>query len=92
MNSNVKLQRNDGSGDANAKRYRSLVGAIIYLSNTRPDIMYAVILVSRFMNKPSRHHFGAAKRILRYIAGTTDYGIWYNVTAVLNLQGFADSD
>ena len=77
-NADEKLQSNDGSGDVDAKRYRSLIGALIYLSYTRPDILSAVSLVSRFMAKPSNHHFGAAKRILRYIVGTANYGIWYD--------------
>ena len=79
-NSNEKLQSNDGLGDANAKRYRSLIGDLIYLSYIQPDIMYAVSLVLRFMAKPSKHQFRAAKRIMRYIARTTDYGIWYGAT------------
>ena len=91
-NSNEKLQSNDGLGDANAKRYRSLIGDLIYLSYIQPDIMYAVSLVLRFMAKPSKHHFRAAKRIMRYIARTTDYGIWYGATNELKLQGFANSD
>ncbi|GJS29783.1 retrovirus-related pol polyprotein from transposon TNT 1-94 [Tanacetum coccineum] len=49
---------------------------VIYLTHTRPDLAYAVGLVSRFMHCPSKQHYGATKRILRYIAGTTTYGIW----------------
>ena len=57
----------DGSEDTDASKYRSLVGGLLYLSNTRPDISFAVGVVSRYMRKPSRHHMGAVKQILRYI-------------------------
>jgi len=44
------------------------------------------------MHNPSVHHFGAAKRILRYVAGTSDYGVWYNKVDNFRLYGFTDSD
>ncbi|KAK2979328.1 hypothetical protein RJ640_013292 [Escallonia rubra] len=81
-----KLIREDGSGDVNASLFRSLVGT------TRPYIMYATSLLSRFMHKPSRIHYGAAKRVLRYIQGTLDFGIMYKKNEKLQLSGFCDSD
>lgn len=92
VNANEKLQVNDSSGNADGQRYRSLIGGLLYLSHTRPDIMFAVGLTSRFMNKPTKHHLGAAKRILRYIAGTFNYGLWYEASNESKLQGFTDSD
>ncbi|GJT20160.1 hypothetical protein Tco_0878866 [Tanacetum coccineum] len=65
---------------------------VIYLTHTRPDLAYAVGLVSRFMHCPSKQHYGAAKRILRYIAGTTTYGIWYVRKEKFELVGYCDSD
>lgn len=58
MNFNEKLLANDDTGAADAKLYRSMVGCLIYLSHTKPDITYSVGLVSRFMHKPTKHHFG----------------------------------
>lgn len=92
MNTNEKLMLQDGEGFANPKLYRSLVGGLIYLTHTRPDIAFSVGVVSRFMQTPSKVHFGAAKRILRYIAGTTDYGIWYQSNPNIRLYGFTDND
>ncbi|GJW58970.1 hypothetical protein Tco_0105701 [Tanacetum coccineum] len=65
---------------------------VIYLTHTRPELAYAVGLVSRFMHCPSKQHYGATKRILRYIAGTTTYGIWYVRKEKFELVGYCDSD
>ncbi|KAJ1700426.1 hypothetical protein LUZ63_000205 [Rhynchospora breviuscula] len=92
MNSNEKLTKEDGTGHCDETKFRSLVGGLIYLTHTRPDIQYAVGVVSRFMHNPSNHHYGAAKRILRYIAGTWEHGIWYDSTNLSNLVGYCDSD
>ena len=92
MNVNEKLQENDGFGAADVQKFRSLVGGLIYLTHTRPDIMFAVNLVSRFMHKPTKHHYGAVKRVLKYVAGTLAMGIWYCQTKSLKLEGYCDSD
>ena len=92
MNINEQLSSYDDSGIANATLYRSLVGRLIYLSHSRPDIAFSVGMISRFMHKPSRHHFGTAKRILQYLASITEYGIWYRKTNDFCLKGFSDSD
>ena len=89
---NEKFQKEDGSGEADATLYRSLVGSLLYLTATRPDIMFATSLLSRFMHKPTRIHYGAAKRILRYIQGTIKFGIMYERNVEPKLFGFCDSD
>uniref|UniRef100_A0A2N9EI16 Integrase catalytic domain-containing protein n=1 Tax=Fagus sylvatica TaxID=28930 RepID=A0A2N9EI16_FAGSY len=92
MSSNEKLQQNDAAEKADAKAYRSLVGSLIYLTNTRPDIVHSVSLISRFMNQPSKLHYATAKRILRYLQGTKKLGILYKKENDNNLVGFTDSD
>lgn len=73
--------------------YRQLVGSLMYLSVlTRPDISYALGNVSRFMEEPKVMHETALKRILRYIAGTKNYGILYNSGGDQSLTGYSDSD
>lgn len=89
---NEKLQKEDGSPKADASSYRSLIGSLLYLTTTRPDIMYATSLLSRFMQSPSQIHYGAARRILRYLQGTIDYGIWYRTSPNSKLFGYTDSD
>ncbi|XP_059281755.1 secreted RxLR effector protein 161-like [Lycium ferocissimum] len=92
MNLNEKLQQDDGAERANARSFRILVGGLIYLSHTRPDISYSFSVVSRFMSNPSTHQVGAAKRILHYVAGTLEYDIWYPHVSAFRLLGFTDSD
>ncbi|XP_044501636.1 secreted RxLR effector protein 161-like [Mangifera indica] len=91
MNMNEKLQLEDGIEEANAKSFRSLVEGLIYLTEIRPDIAFSVGIISRFMQSPTKHHLGATKRILRYIVGTTNYGIWYTQVSNFSLCGFTDS-
>ncbi|XP_050257635.1 uncharacterized mitochondrial protein AtMg00810-like [Quercus robur] len=92
MSSNEKLQQEDAVEKVDAKTYRSLVGSLIYLTNTRLDIVHSVSLISRFMNQPSKLHYVAAKRILRYLQGTKKLGILYKKENGNNLVGFTDSD
>ena len=74
---NEKLQKDDVAQEANASPYRKLSGSLLYLTTIRPDIMYATSLLSIFMQKPSQIHYGVGKRILRYLQGTKEFGIWY---------------
>ena len=77
MNTNEKKLVEDGAEKVDAQSYRNLVGILLYITTTRPNIMHAVGLISRFMKSPSKIHFGVANIILRYLRGTTSYGILY---------------
>jgi hypothetical protein len=74
--------------------YRELIGALLYLSATRPDISAAVSELSSHLEHPTVTHWQAAKRVLRYLAGTIDSGVAYNRTGnkLLSLLAFSDSD
>lgn len=61
MNLNEKLQMNDGTGEVDVKSYRSLIGRLLYLTHARLDISFAVGMLSRFMNAPTKHHLGVGK-------------------------------
>ncbi|XP_020533827.1 uncharacterized mitochondrial protein AtMg00810-like [Jatropha curcas] len=92
MNINEKLQHEDEAEMAYARRFRSSVGGLIYLMHTRPDIAFPVDVISKFMQQPSKVHYEARKRVLRYVAGTMEYGIWYSKSSNFKLYGFTDSD
>lgn len=76
MNANESLIAKDGIGLTSSETYfRSIAGGLNYLTHTRPDITISISLISRFMHNPTMHHLGTTKRIMRYVAGTVDYGI-----------------
>nr|XP_028949377.1 uncharacterized protein LOC114821438 [Malus domestica] len=72
-----KLTKDDGNGSASEEMYNSIMGSLLYLTVTRPDIMYAASLLARFMHCSTNRHYGTANRVLRYIKGTLDYGLEY---------------
>jgi hypothetical protein len=92
MNQKERFCKEDGAGKVDKKLYRSLIGRLMYLTTTRPDIMYDVSLLSRYMHCASEIYFKVAKRILRYIKGTADYGIKFSQVGKFNLHGYSDSD
>lgn len=80
--------------DVNTKfPYREAVGSLMYLAvATRPDISYAIGIVSRFLNKPKEAHVNAVKRILKYLRGTTDFGIIFDSDTKRDIVCYSDSD
>nr|GEX49023.1 hypothetical protein [Tanacetum cinerariifolium] len=92
MNINEKFGIDDGIGLTDAKIYRSLVDRLIYVTHSRPDVAYSVGVLSKYMHNPSKTHFGAAKRVLRYLAGTKDHGVWFRRHEKFILKGYCDSD
>ncbi|KAG8477669.1 hypothetical protein CXB51_027663 [Gossypium anomalum] len=88
----MKLSSQGDHEPVNESTYRSLVGCLLYLTATRPDILFAVSMLSRFMHCCNVQHFQAAKRVLRYIKGTLDYGVLFNKAETLKLKGYTDSD
>jgi histone deacetylase 1/2 len=86
------LQLNDGSSSVDPTAYRRVIGALQYLSLTRPDISFPVNKLAQFLQKPSQLHWIAAKRVLRYLKGTLHHGILLKRTNDLTLQGFSDAD
>lgn len=87
-----KLSKEGTGEEVNPTTFKQLVGSLRYLTVTRPDIIFSVNLVSRFMEKPKEQHMLAAKRILRYIQGKTEFGIQYVRGGEEKLVGYADSD
>jgi hypothetical protein len=74
----LKLSRDNTVALVDVTEYKSLVGSLRYLVNTRSDLAYSVGFVSRFMEKPTEEHMVAVKRIIRYVAGTLKFGCQYN--------------
>ncbi|XP_023760835.1 uncharacterized mitochondrial protein AtMg00810-like [Lactuca sativa] len=81
-----------GTSFSDPTYYRSLVGALQYLTITRPDISYVVNQVSQFLHAPTLDHFQAVKRILRYVKGTISFGLHFTQPRSPSLLGYSDTD
>ena len=89
---NHGLQISEDGTLVDRRRYQRLVGKLIYLSHTRPNISYAIGVVSRFMHKPQEQHMEAVYRILRYLKGTPGRGVVFCKNRHLDLQVYTDVD
>jgi hypothetical protein len=88
-----KLHDSDtGSDLVDPSMYRKLIGSLMYMIHTRPDICYAVITMSQFMTESRQRHWVATKHILIYLRGTITYGLRYTFIGGLFLHGYADDD
>ncbi|KAM0034727.1 putative RNA-directed DNA polymerase [Helianthus debilis subsp. tardiflorus] len=87
-----KLYMEEGAELADKERYQRLVGKLIYLSHTRPDIAYAVGVVSQFMHQPQVAHMDAVWRIIRYLKGTAGHGVLFQPNKHLRIQAYTDAD
>jgi histone deacetylase 1/2 len=94
MSTSEKLSRYEGSilGPKDATNYRSVVGALQYLTLTRPDISFAVNKVCQFLHAPTTVHWAAVKRILRYLKQTTNVGLKIGRSSSLLVSAFSDAD
>ena len=90
MNHKLEILPNQTPTDKG--RYQWLVGRLIYLSHTRPDIAYAVSVVSQFMHSPSEEHMDAVYRILRYLKCAPGKGLLFSKNNVSNIEGYTDYD
>ncbi|KAL9230762.1 hypothetical protein vseg_006073 [Gypsophila vaccaria] len=87
-----KLGASSGAPVSDPSLYRSLAGALQYLTFTRPDISYAVQQICLYMHDPRDAHFGALKRIIRYVKGTAHYGLHLTISSTSLLTGYSDVD
>ncbi|KAM0989066.1 hypothetical protein FF1_013044 [Malus domestica] len=88
----VKLTKHDEGESVDPTFFKSLVGSLCYLTCTKPNILYVVGLVSRYMENPTTTHLKTVKRILRYLKGTVNFGLFYSSSDNYKLVGYSDSD
>ncbi|GKA76932.1 retrovirus-related pol polyprotein from transposon TNT 1-94 [Tanacetum coccineum] len=72
--------------------YRGMIGSLMYLTSSRPDLVFAVCMCARYQAKPTEKHLHAVKRIFRYLKGTINMGLWYSKDAAITLTAYADVD
>ncbi|CAN6448060.1 unnamed protein product [Victoria cruziana] len=88
----VKLKIDDGEVLMNLTHFRQLVGALSYLTITRPDISHAVHTISQFQQRPTSVHMGAAMRIVRYVKNSFNKGLFLSSSSTLSLYAYTDAD
>jgi len=92
MTKGYKLSKDDKSPSVDQNMYRSMIGSLLYLIATRPNILQAVCMVARFHASPKETHVTIVKWIFRYLKGTMEYGLWYPKGKDFTLIAFSDVD
>ena len=85
---NAKLEEDPSGKSVDPKTYRGMIGSLLYLTTSRPDIQFCVCLCARFQSNPKESHMLAVKRIFKYLVGTCDLGIWYPASCKLELFAY----
>ncbi|PHT26472.1 hypothetical protein CQW23_33919 [Capsicum baccatum] len=92
LETNARYSPSDGVPLSDPSLYRTIVGSLVYLTVTRPDIAHAVHVVSQFVTAPTSVHWGAVLRILRYLRGTQFQNLLFPSTSSLELRAYSDAD
>jgi hypothetical protein len=92
MGTNGHLDLNTGGKSVDQKVYRSMIGSLLYLCASWPDIMLFVCMCARFQANPKEVHLRAVKRIMRYLVYTPKFGLWYPKGSTFDLIGCSDAD
>ncbi|GJT63530.1 putative ribonuclease H-like domain-containing protein [Tanacetum coccineum] len=86
------LVKDEEASDVDVHLYRSMIGSLMYVTASRPDIMFSVCACSRFQVTPKTSHLTAVKRIFRYLKGKPKLGLWYPRESTFDLESYSDSD
>ncbi|GJZ37021.1 retrovirus-related pol polyprotein from transposon TNT 1-94 [Tanacetum coccineum] len=92
MSTEIKLTKDDEADSVDSTKYRGMIGSLLYVTASRPGIMFSVCLCARFEENPKTTHLEAIKRIFRYIRGTTHLGLWYPKGTGIETIVYANSD
>jgi hypothetical protein len=92
MGTNGRLDLDTGGMSVDQKVYRSIIGSLLYLCASRPDIMLSVCMCARFQADPKEVHLRDVKRIMRYLVYTPKFGLWYPKGSTFDLIGYSDAD
>ncbi|GJS89885.1 hypothetical protein Tco_0772521 [Tanacetum coccineum] len=92
MSSDMKLTKDEECESVDSTKYRGMIGSLLYLMASRPDIMFSVCFCARFQEDPKTSHLEAVKYIFRYIKGTMHLGLWYPKGTSIETVVYADSN
>ncbi|KAJ9561577.1 hypothetical protein OSB04_006737 [Centaurea solstitialis] len=88
----LSLDKDSKGKPVDVTLYRGMIGSLLYLTASRPDIMYSTCLCARYQAEPKESHLTAVKRIFRYLKGTPNMGLWYSKDSGFDLTAYSDSD
>ncbi|GJZ56885.1 retrovirus-related pol polyprotein from transposon TNT 1-94 [Tanacetum coccineum] len=88
----LKLDEDPQGKAVDPTHYRGMIGTLMYLTSSRPDLVFAVCICARYQAKPTKKHLHVVKRIFRYLRGTINMGLWYSKDSCIALIAFADAD
>jgi hypothetical protein len=92
MGTNENMDSDASGNMVDQKMYQSMIGSLLYVIASRPDVMFSVCMCARFQASLRESHLKATKRILRYLKHTQNIGLWYPKGANFELIGYSDSD
>jgi hypothetical protein len=92
MQTSCKVRKYDDSKSTDQRKYKSMIGSLLYVTTSRPDVMQAVGHVAQFQAAPKESHVLEVKRIFRYLKGTEEFGLWYPKGKDLSLISYTDAD
>lgn len=92
MSTSVKLGADPTAKSVDQTLYRKMIGSLLYLIASRLDISFSVGVCARFQANPKESHLTTVKRIIRYVSGIVNYGVWYSRDTNLDLAGYSDVD
>ena len=92
MNNTCKLDNNEREKHIDLKLYRGMIGSLLYLTTSRPNILFSVCMYARFQSDPRENHYLAIKRIFKFLKGTQELGLWYSKSSSFELIAYSNSD
>ncbi|GAV77809.1 hypothetical protein CFOL_v3_21279 [Cephalotus follicularis] len=92
MSTTIKLGKDENGNEVDKKLFRSMIGSLLYLTASRPDMMFSVCLCARFQSCPKDTHLIAVKCIFRYVAYTPLFGLFYSKDSLFNFHAHSDAD
>ncbi|XP_062104243.1 uncharacterized protein LOC133815415 [Humulus lupulus] len=92
MSTSIKMDKDESGKDVDITKYRGMIGSLLYLTASRPDILFSVGLCARYQSCPKESHLSVVKRIFRYLIGTMNLGLWYPKNSNFEIISYSDAD
>ena len=92
MSTTTRLNKDENGKSVDEKQFRGMIGSLLYLTASRPDIIFATCLCARFQSSPRESHLNAIKRILKYLSGSLHLGLWYRKSSSFDLISYSDAN